>query len=329
MAGIGVLTAMCSSPSSPTIIIPPPTIACPAAPVGAISVSGPPIPVSYGVPTVAGGTMPVTTTCTPPSGSSFNVGSTTVSCVAIDAVLRANSCTFPVSVAPPPPHLNVINFLAFGDSITAGEIPDCGDTACTMAVQPALSYPAQLQAMLLQRYTQQPTIMVTRDGVPGETAVQGATRLDGELLLRNPDVLLLLEGVNDLDPDDSGSSQRALSALQSMILDARGRNVHVIVSTLLPEEEVMTPGSRTGNASMVWPFNNSLKQMANSMGVPIVDMYSDFLPNLSVWISPLDGLHPTAAGYQEMARVWFNEIQREFESSAAPVPTAVPQRTIR
>jgi len=37
-------------------------------------------------------------TCSPPSGSLFQVGSTTVTCVASDAAGNTNSCSFPVNV---------------------------------------------------------------------------------------------------------------------------------------------------------------------------------------------------------------------------------------
>jgi hypothetical protein len=53
-----------------------------------------------------------------------------------------------------------------------------------------------------------------------------------------------------------------------------------------------------------------------------VDLYTDINSNVTAWISPLDGLHPTAAGYQEIARVWFNAIKNAYESAPSPVPTA-------
>jgi|GEM_PF-6802498 len=41
---------------------------------------------------------PVTVTCTPPSGSSFNVGTTLVVCSAIDSAGNSNACTFTVTI---------------------------------------------------------------------------------------------------------------------------------------------------------------------------------------------------------------------------------------
>ena len=52
--------------------------------------------VNYDLPGAPGGCGPVT--CSPPSGSFYPVGSTTVRCAATDAFGRTNICTFPVTV---------------------------------------------------------------------------------------------------------------------------------------------------------------------------------------------------------------------------------------
>jgi hypothetical protein len=63
------------------------------------------------LPLVSGGTAPITTTCSPASGSLFAVGSTTFTCSAVDATLHKASCTStvvivaPVVEPPPPPPL--------------------------------------------------------------------------------------------------------------------------------------------------------------------------------------------------------------------------------
>src|SRR5207249_8952469 len=77
-------------------------------------------PVVYGSATAVNGKAPVTTTCTPASGSLFTIGQTTVSCTATDGLQRTDTCTLFVTVVPPP-LLAATTFVAFGDSITAGE----------------------------------------------------------------------------------------------------------------------------------------------------------------------------------------------------------------
>jgi lysophospholipase L1-like esterase len=319
--------------------------------------------VSYGLPTVTGGTAPATTACVPASGSSFNVGSTTVACTATDAVHRAASCTFFVSVSPPAPHLSVTRILAFGDSITEGEVPEPGEFPPVSSsslirvreVMPDASYPADLTTLLAQRYTAQGAVRVdafsfvhstpTSDEsnncfvnppVPATTAIVvvnggclGAPALnDGnhptlmnKIAAYNPDLVLLLMGTNDLNSEDpNGSIASGLAGIQQLIQYARSLGIPVMVGTLPPQ--IAADLTHGGTPELIVPFNNQLRPMAMSAGATVVDLYADLSTNVTAWISPLDGLHPTAAGYQEIAKVWFNAIKTAFETSSSPTPTA-------
>jgi hypothetical protein len=77
----------------------PPTIMCPAnvtatAPPGQTSAI-----VTYPAPTVSDNCPGATASCAPPSGSSFPLGTTTVTCTATDASNNQSSCNFTVSVS--------------------------------------------------------------------------------------------------------------------------------------------------------------------------------------------------------------------------------------
>jgi lysophospholipase L1-like esterase len=296
----------------------------------------------------------VSVTCTPPNGSTFNVGSTAVTCIATDAVRRASSCTFAVSVILPRPRLGVTTILAFGDSITEGEVPLLGGLSIRpRVVEPDRSYPAGLTTLLAQRYTAQgasridaftlgaadkticttdpptpPTsgIVVINAGCMGEQAGLPATlsRLNDKIMRYHPDVLLLLEGVNDLTA--GVSIPGAVQGVQRLIFAARGLGVRVLVGTLLPE---IAGGARASPAYLIVPFNSLLVPVAQSAGATVVDLYGDIVTDATDWISPYDGLHPTEAGYQEMARVWFNSIKNAFElpsTSTAPSQQIGPGR---
>src|SRR5262249_22785154 len=155
-------------------------------------------------PATTNGVAPVTTTCTPQSGSSFPVGTNSVTCSARDAVQQTAECTFNVSVTAPPPQAPLIlytKFLAFGDSITEGKTaagllalnPICLNP--TDNTNPTGSYPAVLRNLLSQRYTTQ-TITVAQYGCGGEFVSDGADRLPIILTSQTPQVLLLQEGAN-------------------------------------------------------------------------------------------------------------------------------------
>ncbi len=317
-----------NAPSSGgTTTSPAPTISCPA-PVKASSITGASIPVTYADPIVTGGQPPLTVGCSPVSGATYSLGSTPVTCRVTDALQRtAAPCTFTVTVVQPvAPRLSVTNFLAFGDSITAGEIPDSTDTPTSTGlfrpfiVQIDLAYPHDLQGLLTQRYYTQ-SFTVTNDGLQDEKTTQGLQRLSADLPKYRPDVLLLLEGVNDLD-GTTAAQQTALANLQSMIQMAQRQGTHVMISTLLPQNPGGCSACRVTATSASWiqPFNAALLQMADSAHVAVVDMYSAMQADIADWISPLDGEHPTAAGYQEMAQVFEQHIQAAFEVSAASSP---------
>ena len=70
---------------------------------------------------------------------------------------------------------------------------------------------------------------------------------------------------------------------------------------------------------LVPDFNARLTVEAEFRGLSLVNLYQDFAGNVSAWISA-DGLHPTAAGYDEMSKVWFDAIERRFEAPATAAP---------
>ena len=74
------------------------SISCPS-PV-LTSPDGNPISVTL-TPTVSGGVAPVSTSCSPASGSQFSVGTTSFACTAVDAAQQKASCNSTVVVAAP------------------------------------------------------------------------------------------------------------------------------------------------------------------------------------------------------------------------------------
>ena len=128
------------------------------------SLDGAEVEVSLEPPQTSGGVAPVNATCSAQSGR-FGVGSTAVTCQATDARGQTASCNFTVAVRPPP-RLRFVRFLAFGDSLTAGEV-SFGPGA--RVYLPNDSYPAALQRRLVARYRQQAPIVIN-EGIGGEGA---------------------------------------------------------------------------------------------------------------------------------------------------------------
>jgi lysophospholipase L1-like esterase len=284
-------------------------------------------------PTVVNGKAPVTTTCTPPSGSSFGVGQSTVNCTATDALQRSSACSFTVTVTEAP-KLSVTRFVAFGDSITAGEdgvdggpdtsylcVPKVTSTAGIrqrVILPDAQTYPGQLQAQLSARYlTQSPTVL--NRGCPGESAWPPNTRarFDAIVSTGQYDVVLIMEGSNDLfNPIGSDPVGSAAVGLRHLVDDAKATGVRPLLATIPP----MNPAGRRGGGAMLVPaLNDRINQVGAAENMAIVDVSAAFNGNLMLLGD--DGLHPTAAGYQVIAKAFADAIKNSLEVKTAIVPS--------
>jgi len=307
------------SPATPTPPPPPPpdplTVTCPE-PVSQLSANGLPVPVRYGTPTAAGGTPPVQLSCMPASDTTFQIGTTPVTCTAIDTKNMMGECTFMVTVTAPP-QLSLSRFVAFGDSLTAGEITVQGEGGIrTLTVRDDLSYPTELRLSLAGRYTAQ-SILVVNSGVKGELTGAGLARI-ASVLTGQYQVLLLMEGANDLNNSNASTRDRALGNIRAMVRLAKGRGLRVDLGTL-PPQNPLACCPRRGNGDVLLPsYNDGIRAIAAAEGVRLVDVFAAFNGDVTTLIGP-DGLHPTAAGYATIAGAFFKEIKATLEVPPASV----------
>ncbi len=317
------VAAACSSPSAPTPVPPPdpprppvvadpPVINCPPS-VGDTATSDTGASIIFGAPSVEAGTAPVTAACTHTSGSSFPVGVTTVQCTATDAINRTASCSFQITVTPSP-KIALTKFLAFGDSITAGEVTApigsanaAGQFLTRQIVVPSASYPTVLQRLLTSRYlTQASSMVMTNEGLPGETAPEAVSRYLAAINRYRPEVVLLLEGYNGVT--GNGGASGAAAAVSTMASEARNRGMRVFIATLTPAK----PGSRAIPDLFLLNYNDRMRNIARGEGAPLVDLYAALSTDVSAYIG-IDGLHPNEAGYRKMAETFFAAIRAELE----------------
>lgn len=214
--------------------------------------------------------------------------------------------------------LSRTKFLAFGDSLTAGEVtvpvsmlpglPRIGVLTppnSRMVVVPSASYPTQLLAMLQARYASQ-AVAVANAGEPGEYSFYAVARFTDAFTSASPEVVLLLHGVNDLR---FGNTDLPAGSLQTMTADARRRGATVLLATMLPGK----PGGRnTPNVALVEELNARIKVIASTEGAVLVDLYDRLLPEANTIIGS-DGLHPTEVGYRRMADIFSSVIQANLE----------------
>jgi lysophospholipase L1-like esterase len=300
-----------TAPSPPAVQ--PLTLTCPANVLGQ-STTGAPVSLQVSPPTSGGGVLPVTVSCAP-SGTPFPVGTTRVSCSAADARGLTATCTYNVTVAPPP--LPRTAFLAFGDSMTAGEITVPTTTGLDgngfpqfkLVIVPAESYPAELLGLLRNRYiTQASQFIVTNAGQPREWAADGPKRFASVLASSGAQVVLLMEGTNDLQALGSRGINAASAGLQSMIRSARATGAVVFVASVPPSKP---GGVNSVPISLILSLNDLIRAGAPAEGAIFVDVYAAMAAEASTLIG-VDGLHPTEAGYLRIAETFFAAI-RAFE----------------
>ncbi len=97
----------------------------------------------------------------------------------------------------------------------------------------------------------------------------------------------------------------------------------VIVASLPPQNP---EGSRGNGAEELPEFSRQVGRLAADEGVVFLDLFN--LMGTYVGYIGMDGLHPTPTGYQKIAELWQEEIQRQFEVTGGPPNTLRFTRTV-
>lgn len=180
----------------------------------------------------------------------------------------------------------------------------------------------KLQGLLAQRYSRQP-VTVINEGIGGEEACcdsehspGGRRRLPDVLTRQRPEVLLLMEGTNDLlEPDGLA---RGIPALEQMVVEGKNRGAVVFIATIPPQR---SGGVRNRDrvAALIPRFNDEIRGLATRQGVTLVDVYAAILPDLQRLIGP-DDLHLVPEGYTVVAQTFFDVIRAKLEVTAGASP---------
>jgi acyl-CoA thioesterase I len=249
-------------------------------------------------------------------------------CVAALAGLVASACgggtTGPTPIVEPPPQetpppppppavvpsLAVMRILAFGDSMTAGTTSPPLVTQ-SLTAGPSQSYPFKLQDLVTARYTAQ-TIAVLNAGKAGEHVVNSDAlkRFNDALSEAKPDLVLLMEGANDLNDTHEMVNDAItviVGTLEEMVKEAGRRRIAIMVGTLPPQRVSRGPSG----APFVPRFNEAVKVMSAKKGGILVDVNAQ-MPEALIG---QDGLHPTEEGYQRLAQIYMDAIKGNYEST--------------
>ena len=194
-----------------------------------------------------------------------------------------------VVIPAPSQALGATRFIAFGDSITAGVLSEVFDGM--FLADEAGSYPTLLRNAFIQ-YHQPQMFTVFNEGVPGETARVGADRLPGVLTTREPQVLMLLEGINDMATAGRSPEQTAAN-VHYMVETARLFNCTVLVATMPQTYYSFNPNTgreRFSAADKIVPFNTELRRLSQACRTSTSWILRGVRQRRSM-MGP-DGLHP-------------------------------------
>jgi lysophospholipase L1-like esterase len=191
--------------------------------------------------------------------------------------------------------------LCFGDSITYGvtlealSLPPEAQAELTLVE----GYVPKLWRLLESKYG--PGFDLINAGVPGERTVEGVERLRTELIVFDPDLVLLLEGIVDVN-NSSPRFPVVRENLAEMMSMVRREGKLVIIGTypLLNPEGFRTPG-----AENVPRLNDIIRQEASRLSVVVADHEKA----VDLTGQGPDGLHPNNLGYEAMANTWLSAIE--------------------
>jgi len=202
-------------------------------------------------------------------------------------------------------------YVAFGDSITEG----VGDNPTLTAK----GYPPRLEGLLSAAGR---TATVLNRGVPGEDTSEGLSRIDEVLRRDAPDVILLMEGTNDIAPGLSEETTRF--NLDEMAEKAERRGIEVVHATLIPR----IPSARQDSSNMEnQRLNEEIRDLAGQEGRGLADPFEVFGSQTNLFntyydrSSPNDPVgHPNEAGHDLMARIFADVI---LDSDTVPPVTGI------
>jgi acyl-CoA thioesterase-1 len=192
--------------------------------------------------------------------------------------------------------------VCLGDSLTAGY------GATTPGVDDkSKSYPAYLQDKI--------NIPVVNAGISGNTTLQGLSRVDTDVLVKNPQIVIIELGANDLFQGISITNTQ--DNLQNIIKKLNNENRKIYLAKFYTDEIARTMANNNGitnyslQTALINQYDNMFNTLSSSNNVILIDNIWD-----NVWgIHMSDDVHPDATGYEIMANNYFKILQPYLEAN--------------
>lgn len=187
------------------------------------------------------------------------------------------------------PTNRTLNIVCHGHSVPAGYFK-------TPMVDTFNAYPHLLHESLKKRFPHA-VINVIVTAIGGENSVAGAARFERDVLSHRPDVVLIDYALNDRRL----GLARAEEAWRSMITNATGRGIKVILLTPTPDQSARLDDPNN-------PLNQhaaQIRRLAHEYGVALADSLAAFQNAIAVGAKLPDLMsqenHPNRAGHELVA----------------------------
>jgi len=141
-----------------------------------------------------------------------------------------------------------------------------------------------------------PDVRVINAGRSGDTAGQGLSRLEADVLRHSPDLVLVSFGLNDMK---NGLSVEQFKQDLGNVVDrisANGVTVVLLTTTRLQKGASMVARFNPG------PFNDIIRAIAEGNGIWLIDVNKE-AGSLNTSKYLFDAAHPNTEGYRKLARI--------------------------
>ncbi len=153
-------------------------------------------------------------------------------------------------------------------------------------------------------------------GIGGQNVGQMLVRLRPDVIDLHAKAIVIFAGTNDLPTYKVPDLLRFIEGNFLSIFDlADAHKIRVVVCSILPVNDVVQPRTVTRPPEDILKLNAWLRQTAKDRGYQYADFYTvlnDGTDRLKKDLT-LDGLHPTAAGYQLMEPIVETSIRRVLD----------------
>jgi lysophospholipase L1-like esterase len=201
--------------------------------------------------------------------------------------------TVPLSARLPIGRNRPNEYVAFGDSLTAGD-----------GVASSQAWPARLQTLLEQHFG---GALVRNRGASGTNSFEALERFSRNIDANEPAYTLILYGTNDWnDPECQDDPDcYTVDNLRTVVRRVKALQSLPFIATLPPVNPALTPAGRNDWVAAV---NDRIRAMARDEGAFVVDLHATFMRQPSLPPLYLDHVHFSPAGHDLAATAWFEAI---------------------